>query len=275
MSATLHSNIIVSTDLDGTLLDHYTYDWRAASDSLNLLTQKQIPIVINTSKTFAEVKQLQTELGINAAFIVENGSGLYINKSSELAHHFNDYDNDFNRSVFGSEREKITDALVHFRDERHFKFEGYNDWQVADVVAHTGLTEEKAKLSLERQFSEPLLWHDSDEKFTLFSTLVKQQGFKIIRGGRFIHILGDSNKGKALLALKNILYPNQECSLICLGDSHNDLDMLEIADIPVFIRSPVHPFPDHQCSNEAIYTSGFGPEGWNEAIQSIFNPRRA
>lgn len=271
MTQALHKRIIVATDLDGTLLDHYSYSWQAAKESLAYLAERQIPIVINTSKTFAEVVQLQQELAIDAAFIVENGSAIYVSKDSALAAHFDDFDAQFKRKVFGLERSDIVSILHALRDQHGFQFEGYADWQVDDVIAHTGLSEQNAKLSLTRQFSEPLVWHDSEASFDTFSAYIQQSELRLIRGGRFIHTLGQVNKGKSLTELQSILYPNEACSLICLGDSHNDLDMLNIADVPVFVRSPVHDFPPHQCKNTPIFTEGFGPEGWREAMQMIFN----
>lgn len=271
MTAALHQRIIVATDLDGTLLDHYSYSWQAAKESLAYLAERKIPIVINTSKTFAEVVQLQEELAIDAAFIVENGSAIYVSENSALAEHFEHFDSQFKRKVFGLERSQIVSTLQSLRSEHGFKFEGYADWQVEDVIAHTGLSEQNAKLSLTRQFSEPLVWQDSEANFDLFSQHIEQAELRLIRGGRFIHTLGQVNKGKSLTELQSILYPDEACSLICLGDSHNDLDMLNIADIPVFVRSPVHDFPPHKCKNTPIFTEGFGPNGWREAMHIIFN----
>ena len=41
----------------------------------------QIPVILNTSKTYAETMAIRETLGINDAFIVENGSCLYLPKS--------------------------------------------------------------------------------------------------------------------------------------------------------------------------------------------------
>lgn len=266
----LEKNIIVSTDLDGTLLDHFSYSWKAAKESLDYLTNRNIPIVINTSKTFAEVVQLQKELTIDAAFIVENGSAIYVSNDSKFASYFDAFDGQFKRTVFGIERSTVIDTLKEIRTQFKFAFQSYADWQVSDVMQHTGLNEDKAKLSISRQFSEPLVWQDTEEHFKVFREAIAAKGMRLIRGGRFIHILGQVSKGTALTSLQNILFPNEKSSLICLGDSYNDLDMLEIADIPVLVRSPVHDFPPHHCANPPIFTQGFGPKGWHEAMKEIF-----
>ena len=52
---------IVFTDLDGTLLDHHTYDYSPALPALAKLQEKQIPLVFCTSKTAAEIISFRTE----------------------------------------------------------------------------------------------------------------------------------------------------------------------------------------------------------------------
>ncbi len=56
---TLLQPLMIVTDLDGSLLDHHSYRWDAAVDWLDQLQQHQIPLVICTSKTAAEILPLQ------------------------------------------------------------------------------------------------------------------------------------------------------------------------------------------------------------------------
>jgi len=72
---------IVFSDLDGTLLDHRTYDYSPALPALEKLQEKQIPLVFCTSKTAAEMIPFRTEIKNEDPFIVENGGGIYIPKS--------------------------------------------------------------------------------------------------------------------------------------------------------------------------------------------------
>ena len=46
---------LIFTDLDGTLLDHFSYSHAPADQLIPVLQHAGIPIIINTSKTFAEV----------------------------------------------------------------------------------------------------------------------------------------------------------------------------------------------------------------------------
>jgi mannosyl-3-phosphoglycerate phosphatase len=269
MSDQHSEEFLVATDLDGTLLDHYTYSWQAAQTSIQALQARGSMIVINTSKTLAEVHTLQQELKLNAPFIVENGSAIYAPASSPAAHFLNPYTTEFSRLVLGNDVAAITGLLQQLRKHNKWQFEGFSDWSVADVVLHTNLSQDKAVQAKERQFSEPILWQDSETNFELFAKELAKNNLKTIKGGRFIHVLGNSDKGTALLALRKLLPNFSNIKLICLGDSYNDLDMLQIADYPVLVRSPAHDFPAHQCPVPPIYTNAYGPEGWREAIQKI------
>jgi mannosyl-3-phosphoglycerate phosphatase len=265
------NHLLISTDLDGTLLDHYTYSWQAALPAIEKLQQLNCEIIINTSKTFDEVVLLQQKIGISAPFIVENGSAIYSPVNHITSQKFDHYDDAYTRKVLGKEINVIKDVLHELRTKNKWNFEGYSDWTIATVIEHTGLTKEDATRSHKRQFSEPILWHDNEDNFSLFCQAIEKNNLRVIRGGRFIHILGQSNKGKALHFLQSTLYDKNPPKLVCLGDSYNDLDMLHIADIPVLVRSPAHDFPPHQCLNPVIYTEAYGPEGWLEAFNQIIN----
>ncbi len=67
------TRLVIFTDLDGSLLDADTYRYDAARAALEELTACQVPLVLCTSKTRAEVEPLRQELGNTDSFIVENG----------------------------------------------------------------------------------------------------------------------------------------------------------------------------------------------------------
>ncbi len=264
---------LVASDLDGTLLDHFTYSWEAATPSIERLQALDIPIVLNTSKTFFEVADLQSSLKINDPMIVENGSAIYVPKHHANADQFSPFNAAHRRCVLGVLREDVVAKLQTLRNKYGWQFEGYSDWDIADIIHHTGLNEASARQSMQRQFSEPIMWRDSDAAYAEFKHAIENAQLRLIKGGRFIHVLGKSDKGAALIELTKRLEKKHgaQRKLICLGDTHNDLDMLNIADIPVFVRSPVHDFPKHKCVNPPIFTRACGPVGWHEAITKILN----
>ena len=68
-------NLIVFSDLDGTLLDHGNYSHSAAAPALARLRHLEVPLILASSKTAAEIVPLRDELGFSdCEAIVENGS---------------------------------------------------------------------------------------------------------------------------------------------------------------------------------------------------------
>ena len=125
---------------------------------------------------------------------------------------------------------------------------------------------------MQREFSEPLIWHDSDQHLDEFRGLLVRGNLNLTQGGRFMHILGATNKGHALnQALETGIFGDPtDAQTIALGDSANDLEMLKAADIAVVINNP---HSDSLTMDEpaTVYTDAAGPRGWNEAITTLFD----
>ena len=254
----------ISTDLDGTLLDHDSYSYAPALAALELCEKQNVPIVLNTSKTQAETAALHRELNLATPIVVENGSALIFTGSNDCTR------------VFGEPRSLILDFIESARISHNAKLTGFNDLGVSGIVEHTGLSLEAAELAADKRYSEPFIWQGSDDGLVEFKALAAQQGLSVLKGGRFHHVQGQTDKGKPLEWLKKNLEhlflssggQAGETKLICLGDNQNDLAMLGVADYPVWVRSSKEP-PKLKGDKDAIYTKGLGPEGWNEAVQSV------
>lgn len=59
--------LLVFSDLDGTLLDSHSYDWQPAAPWLSRLREANVPVILCSSKTSAEMLYLQKTL-CNFAF---------------------------------------------------------------------------------------------------------------------------------------------------------------------------------------------------------------
>ncbi|MDO8862561.1 HAD hydrolase family protein [Haliea sp. E1-2-M8] len=74
--------LLVFSDLDGSLLDHRDYSFRAALPGLEALREREIPLIFCSSKTRAEIEPLRARLDNRDPFIVENGAAVFIPRGS-------------------------------------------------------------------------------------------------------------------------------------------------------------------------------------------------
>jgi mannosyl-3-phosphoglycerate phosphatase family protein len=259
-----HTQWLVVTDLDGTLLDHDTYSYEAAGEAIELLHQQAIPVILNTSKTYAETLGLQQELGIDDPFIVESGSCLFLPRK-----HFPEQPQDAELRdahwaiTLGCSQQAIEGVLDKIETPGS-SYTRLSQCTVEQAVALTGLTPAQAGQALAREFSEPLIWHADADAQARFEKQLTEHGLRLIQGGRFLHVLGDSDKGRAIKVLAK--HYQGEVKTIILGDSANDAAMLAMADISVIVKSPAN-HSLQQLITPSLQTIQQAPQGWTEGIK--------
>ena len=261
---------VIFSDLDATLLDHYTYSFQAATEALELIESKKIPLVICSSKTRKEIEHYRKLLNNKCPFISENGGGIFV-PNSYFSKEFK-YDKEiegYKVIELGTLREALIATLRSIADETGIEIRGFSEMSLSEIAELTTLDDDIAKLAMERDYSEPFLVDGDDAP--AIEEEIKSRGYRHTRGGRFHHILGGNDKGKAVEILTN-LYKSELCDIktVGLGDSLNDLPMLKSVDIPVIVQKPNGDYdPGIQLPN-LTYADGSGPSGWNSSILKLF-----
>ncbi|KPK45867.1 MAG: hypothetical protein AMK74_02150 [Nitrospira bacterium SM23_35] len=271
--------IIIFTDLDGTLLDTHTYSFSAALPSLQLLRGKDIPLIICSSKTRAEIEHYRMKMKNHHPFISENGGGVFIPKKY-FTITFSDskflvvQNRKYDTITLGSPYKDLRTVIQELR-EQGLPVKGFGDMSAEEVAALTNLSIYEALMAKKRGFDEPFVFEGDDAEIRRLSTFIQSKGFTVTRG-RFFHILGNYDKGMAVSILSE-LYKKQfgEILTAAVGDSPNDLPMLQQVDMPFIVQKPdgsYDPFLDLPGITKA---DDIGPKGWNKAIEkllSLFRP---
>ena len=140
-----------------------------------------------------------------------------------------------------------------------------------DVSDLTNLSEDAAQMAKARIGSEPLLWEDTEDNLERFTQEINQRQLKLIKGGRFYHVIGLFDKGLAIEKARTFFvkkYSSKQIVTIGLGDSPNDLPMLETVDIAIVIKSG-RSAEMKLNKPHAIFSKQEGPAGWNEEILKL------
>jgi mannosyl-3-phosphoglycerate phosphatase len=265
----LDDNLVVFTDLDGSLLDHHSYDWQPAQEWLNTLSAAKVPVVLTTSKTAAEVAELQRKLELTEVpFIAENGALI------GLPDRWQKHESSTSGHIIGAAYEDIRHVLVALRQRYDFEFRGFGDVNAQQVIDWTGLPLENAKLAMQREASEPIIWFGNSLDFARFEKYLHQEKLALTRGGRFWHVMGaDAGTGPAVNWLSDCYAERagKPVVSIALGDGPNDIGMLNASDYAVVIRGHHdHKMPVKDGVN-VFRTEQYGPEGWKEGLDHLID----
>ncbi|MGJ8680169.1 HAD-IIB family hydrolase [Paraglaciecola sp.] len=269
----MNKQYVIFTDLDGTLLDHYNYSFAPALKTLEKLKQQNIPVIANTSKTFAELVEIRGALQLNTPFIVENGAAVYI-PTTFFKHQpiGTKLQSGYWVKEFSKPVSHWLELLENIKTGFEGEFDHFSNMSIEQISQATGLSPHDAQLASQREYCEPVLWLGDEPSKQLFVQASQELGASPLQGGRFLHITGECNKGQALSWLFNEYKKcngQADCYSIALGDGHNDIHMLEVADIAIRILSPTNPPPKLKRTKGVMTSSQCGPSGWAECIDSL------
>ena len=247
--------LIVFTDLDGTLLDHESYSFDPARTALDRLRALGIPLILASSKTAAEIVEIQRAVGCAAyPAIVENGAGI-LEPGADTA------DDGRYRELLAA----IDEVSPYIRSQ----FEGFNDLGPTGIAQATGLAPEQARLAADRRFSEPGLFFGGSGDLSEFRRALGKLGVRARRGGRFLTLSFGGTKADRM---DEIAARFGNPPRIALGDAPNDIEMLEAADHGVIIAnshgSELPPLPG-ETAGLIRRTALPGPTGWNSAVLDL------
>jgi mannosyl-3-phosphoglycerate phosphatase len=262
--------LVIFTDLDGTLLDRITYSYDKALPSVKHLLHKAIPVIFCSSKTKAEQEVYRHELGLFHPFIVESGGAIFIPEG------YFPFEFDYNRTEDGYQiielgiaYGEIRRVLEQIRSDVKVNFRGFGDMTDQEVAANTGLDLEAAGRAKEREYAETIKLEGTPDEISKTLDAIKESGLNCAFGGRYYSVMGPNDKGKATKILINLFQKKLgNLKTVGIGDSPNDLPMLLAVDIPVLVQGPEGGWEGVDIPR-LRRVEGIGPEGWARAVEEI------
>ncbi len=270
---TIHK-LVIFTDLDGTLLDRNTYSFEPALPALNLIKQKGLPLILSSSKTRAEIELYQKKLENDHPFVAENGGAIFIPKDYfSFPFHYDRESGEYLVLELGTHYSTIVGVLNSIRKETGISIEGFSELTEDQLASLCGLGPEEATFAKKREYDEPFMIEGGEKEIEIVKRKIKEKGMNYAWGGRFHHISGRNDKGRAVEILKEFL-ENQffSISTVGIGDSLNDLPMLSLVDYPIFLQEKSDLLLDTLSRIENVTViDGRGPEVWNKVMLNVVN----
>ena len=266
-----NKKFLIFSDIDGSFMNHRSYSYSILKKYI-LLLKNHCQVIFNSSKTFEEINELNKSLKILSPFIVENGACIFFPRNYNnivLDKNFFKYNDYLGYKLTNKNSQLLISETNHLKKKYKFSFlSEITDLRLKKI---SNLNIQQLKRSRMRMFSNPILWEDKETKKDQFSKEINSLGYEVSYGGRFLHLCDSYNKGKAVKEFLAILKLNKNLSYktISIGDSDNDLSMLEQTDYSCIIKSSKKKLLLNKKKNN-YYSKNFAPEGWRESLEYIF-----
>jgi len=242
------------TDLDGTLLDLNTYQPSdEAAAIIGRLAQSGVVTVPVTSKTWSEVRQLESSIRFADIRVVEGGA-VIVGRGDEA-------------EVVGTERSRLVDVLNTLKNEG-WRVRGFSDMTPGEISELTGLDVAAAKLANDRRASEPfVLGEDQSNDAAALARRMQDLGVSLTRGGRLWHLLGGGiDKGYGVRQVLARLPVLRSVMVAAVGDAWNDLPMFHCAHRGYLLGVALQ---DVDLPNHVVRIRDIGPAGFVQAVQDF------
>lgn len=268
-------NVVVFSDIDGTLVDTFTRDYGKSIELVKRLSESSIPVVLCSSKTWAEQVAIRKDLGLESVpFIVENGGAIAIPDGYFDAGDLGQYSarpvTGYMVAELGRPSSQIKNALQEIRQKTGIAFKGVSDVSVDELAKIVGMTHAEAERMSKRQYGETILQIDKAEKVRFEQALREGPGLQVIHGGRYFDVTAGNDKGKAVRILMD-LYRKKlggKPVFIGIGDSSNDIPMLKSTDVAMLVQKYDGTWADVDIP-DVVKVEGIGPAGWESAFAKI------
>lgn len=276
---------LVVTDLDHTLIENPS-QIPAAGDALRRLAQRGLVTVLASSKTFAEMEDLQRQAGLPPQpFIFENGGGIGWPLGQWPAQAAGEAGGEaagapllvqgaYGAIAAAGDLTKLGAILAELASAGGFRFRRFDELPLDTISTLTGLDTRLAALARQRLTSLPLLWEDGSDKLAGLQQALAGHGLGAVSGGQFVHVGPPCDKATALTQVRQWLGGQAAMGrMLACGDSDNDRGLLEAADIALVFSSAKR--PPLALSRPCTVVPAGGPGPWLEAVEAALESSQA
>jgi len=275
MGKTAARRLVIVTDIDDSVLEPGARALPSERAALDFLSARGIPLVINSSRTHAEIERIQETLRLLAPSISEHGSALFIPPGS-----FSSIPERAARAVsghvieFGRPYHEVVDAVRAAGHELGMEIVGFADLTIEDAARELGVTDVEAQLAKLREYTELIRIADqTDARRSHVFNALRRRGLRCWPIGRHHLVTATRDRAESLLTLRALwrdAWGEPPCIVGC-GNSEGDVAWLRYADVAVIVQND-HAGVDPRLLSK-LPTARVAPRpgrlGWSDAICEV------
>ena len=264
--------LVVVTDIDDSLLEPGARALPSERAALDFLSVRGVPLVINSSRTHAEIERIQETLRLLTPSISEHGSALFIPPGS-----FPSIPDRAARAVsghvieFGRPYHEVVDAVRATGRELGMEIVGFADLTIEDAARELGVTDVEAQLAKLREYTELIrIVDETDARRSHVFNALRRRGLRCWPTGRHHLVTATRDRAESLLTLKALwrdAWGEPPC-IVGFGNSEDDVTWLRYADVAVIVQND-HSGVDPRILSKlptARVSQRPGRLGWSDAI---------
>jgi mannosyl-3-phosphoglycerate phosphatase family protein len=264
--------VVVVTDIDDSLLEPGARALPSERAALDFLASRGIPLVINSSRTHAEIERIQETLRLLTPSISEHGSALFIPPGC-----FPSIPDRAARAVgghvieFGRPYHEVVEAVRITGRELGMEIVGFADLTIEDAARELGVSDVEAQLAKLREYTELIrIADETDARRSHVLNALRRRGLRCWPIGRHYLVSATRDRAESLLTLKALWrhgWGEPPC-IVGFGNSEDDINWLRHADVAVIVQDE-HAGVDPRILSKlptAHVSQQPGRIGWSEAI---------
>ncbi len=264
--------VVIFSELDGFLLDDNGCVRDCVTDALAKLRESDIPIVLASRRTRAELEYYRDKLKISHPFISENGGGTFVPRDYfPFSFLYSKTDEKYNILELGLPYEKIRKIFQGIKSRLEYDTKGVGDMELEKVSEVLGISIEDAALAKKREYEEPFVLDYPDEQEGDILDCIRWADVNMKKFSGYYCLAGENDIGKAVRLLVD-LYEKVfgDILLVGIGSGKSDLSLLLRARLPILLscgkNDVIHP---EELNLNAQRIESAGPVGWSEAVIGV------
>lgn len=244
-------------------------------EALSEIERRQIPLILSTSGTRAQLESLRRKIGHGHPFITESGGALFIpdayfalrlEGAARVGRYF--------CVPFGRPSEEASEAVEEIAAESGAEVVCYKDMSAREISRNSGMNEREGQASREREFSERFYFAGNvDSAAPAFERIAHERHWQIRRYHPFWELYAGNDAGKAVRYLMRIYREALRSRLrsVSIASSSEDADMLAASDQAFVLPLRSGHFDEALLSRvpHAARIDAPGATGWNQAVVTL------